>query len=148
MVLDSLANADRYAAMHKGFDVAFAFLRNAKLEELPVGRNELLGDWVYIVVVQGDGKGKEAAKLEAHRKYIDIQYMISGVDAMGWKPTSACAEPAGEFNETKDVILFADAPDAWVDAAPGQFCIFFPEDAHAPMGGEGAMHKIVVKIAV
>ena len=148
MILDTLANADRYIHVHKGFDVAFAFLRNANLAELPAGRNELLGDWVFVVVVEGDGRGKDGAKLEAHRKYIDIQYMVSGVDAMGWKPTAACTRPEGEFDEAKDVVLFADDAEAWVDVHPGAFAIFFPEDAHAPMAGEGAMRKVVVKIAV
>ena len=148
MVLDTLANASRYIPVHKGFDVAFAFLRNANLAELPAGRNELLGDWVFVVVVEGDGKGKEGAKLEAHRKYIDIQYMVSGVDAMGWKSLSACTQPESDFDEAKDCVLFTDPADAWADVAPGQFAIFFPEDAHAPMAGEGAMRKVVVKIAV
>jgi biofilm protein TabA len=148
MILDTLAHADRYASTHKGFDVAFAFLRNSDLTALPTGRNELLGDWVYVMVIEGEGKGKDGAKLEAHRKYVDIQYMVSGTDAMGWKPIAACAQPESEFNEAKDCVLFTDPVDTWVDVAPGQFAIFFPEDAHAPMAGEGAMRKIVVKIAV
>ena len=148
MIVDALANADRYLSVHKGFDAAFAFLRHANLAELAPGRHELAGDWVYVMVIQGDGKGKEVAKLEAHRRYVDIQYVISGVDAMGWKPTADCTQPDSEFNETKDAVLFSDAPTAWVDVNPGEYAIFFPEDAHAPMGGQGELHKIVVKVAV
>ncbi len=148
MILDRLENASRYLPVLKGLDAAFAFLSQANLAELAPGRHDLAPDWVHAMVIRGEGNGTAGAKLEAHRKYLDIQYVVEGTDLIGWKTTAHCTQPEGEFDEEKDFILYTDPPDAWVALAPGTYAILFPEDAHAPMAGEGPLHKIVVKVRV
>jgi YhcH/YjgK/YiaL family protein len=66
---------------------------------------------------------------------------------MGWKPTAECVRPQAEYNADKDIRFFDDAPLSWVTAQAGTFCLFFPEDAHAPLVSDGAIHKVVLKIA-
>ncbi len=147
MILDILENADRYAALNRGFAQAFAFLRQGKLKELPVGRYEIDGDRVFAVVARESGRRKEDARLEAHEKYIDIQLVLAGTDTMGWKPRSLCIQPAGAYDEKADIQFFADYPDAWLSAESGAFAIFYPDDAHMPLISTGQIHKVVVKIA-
>jgi len=53
-----------------------------------------------------------------------------------------------EFDNEKDLRFFDDEPETWVSMPPNTFTIFFPQDAHAPLGGKGDLHKIIVKIAV
>ena len=48
----------------------------------------------------------------------------------------------GEYNPEKDVRYFHDAADTYFQLTDGQFAIFFPEDVHAPMIGEGVIRKI------
>ena len=67
---------------------------------------------------------------------------------MGWKPRSACTQPKGDYNEEKDVLFYADAPDTFFHLQAGQFTIFFPEDVHAPMIGTGKIRKLVIKVPV
>jgi biofilm protein TabA len=148
MVLDTLAASNRYAGMHPGFARAFEFLSAADLAALAPGRHEIDGDRLYVLIDRRDGRGDEGAQLEAHRRYIDIQYTIDGDERIGWMPLARCTAPDAPFNETKDVVLFADRPTTWVAVPPGSFAIFFPHDAHAPLAGHGLLKKAVVKIAV
>ncbi len=84
--------------------------------------------------------------MEAHRKYIDIQFTAAGKDVIGWKNKAACASPAGGYDSPQDVEFFKDKPEQWITVEGKLFAVFFPEDAHAPVCGEGAMRKIVVKV--
>ena len=148
MVLDVLDHAQRYAALHPAFTRAFAFLASVDLDALPSGRNEIDGDRLFVILDRKDGRGHDGARLEAHRRYIDIQYTVSGGEEIGWAPLASCAAPDGGFDETKDIGFFRDAPSAWLRVPSGSFAIFFPEDAHAPLAGHGALVKAIMKIAV
>src|SRR3954469_992236 len=64
-----------------------------------------------------------------------------------WMPLDECRQAAGAFDPPKDLQLFSDSPRAWVAGPPGHFTIFFPEDAHAPLGGRGRLKKAIVKVA-
>ena len=86
--------------------------------------------------------------MEVHKKYIDIQLGIAGLNEFGWRPLSDCSQWSKPFNDADDVGFFADAPDLWVTVKPEQFAVFFPEDAHTPKGGSGPLQKIVVKVPV
>lgn len=146
--MDELAQAYLYAGMHPGFAPAFAFLRRADLAELPVDRYEIDGEQVYAMVSRLSTRGREGTELEAHRRYIDMHYLIAGREELGWKSTPTCTDRRGEFNEDNDVEMFGDAPDTWFALNPGQLAIFYPADAHIPLVGAGELHKVVVKVAV
>ena len=148
MILDRIDNADRYAALHPAFAKAFDFLRRADLASLPTGKHEIDGSRIYALIETKPGRGRDGAKMEAHRKYIDIQFAIAGTDDMGWKSTGQCRLMQGEFDAEKDRAFYSDPPDAWIALPPGTFAVFFPEDAHAPLAGAGELHKAVVKVAV
>ena len=148
MVLDALARGERYAALHPAFARAFAFLASTDLAALPTGRNDIDGDAMFVILDRQEGRGRDRARLEAHRRYIDIQYTIDGDEMIGWMPLARCTAPDGAFDETKDVGFFADRPSTWVSVPRGSFTIFFPHDAHAPLAGRGLQKKAVVKIAV
>ncbi len=146
MILDDIANAQRYVGLHRGFAKAFAFLQRKDLAALPDGRHEVDGREVYAIVYRGENRGHQQAKLEVHKKYIDIQFCLAGTEEIGWKPTAQCHEGEG-FDEAKDMGLFTDEPVCWFGLQSGTFSIFFPADAHAPMAGSGPLHKIIVKVA-
>jgi YhcH/YjgK/YiaL family protein len=96
------------------------------------------------------GKTREAARLECHRKYIDIQLVLEGDEEMGWKPLADCLNPVSDYSAEKDIQFFHDAPASWVAVPPEHFTIFFPEDAHAPLVARqgGMIRKVIFKIAV
>ncbi len=148
LIIDQLENAGTYFEMHPLFEKAFAFLNRSDLAELPTGRHEIEGDRLFGIVSRGPGKSRTEATLEAHRKYIDIQYIIEGIDEMGWKPTVACMYSDVTYNPDDDIEFFKDNPQIWIKVPAGSFAIFFPKDAHAPMVSSGEIHKVVLKVAV
>lgn len=148
MVLDTFESAERYAALHRGFAKAFRYLGETDLHALPAGRTDIDGDDMFVIIDRKDGRGHDGARLEAHRRYIDIQYTIHGDEEIGWSPLAACVSPAGAFDVTRDIIFFDDIPCSWLRVPRGSFAIFFAEDAHAPLAGSGALAKAIVKIAV
>ncbi|HEY8118134.1 MAG TPA: YhcH/YjgK/YiaL family protein [Methylophilaceae bacterium] len=148
MILDTLANADRYSNLHTLFLRAFEFLRSTDLVKLAPGRHLIQGERLFAIVEAVPGRSRAEAKLECHRRYIDIQFVLEGVDEMGWKPLADCHQPIDDYSEKNDIQFFDDAPDSWIATPPGAFCIFFPQDAHAPLVSTGNIHKVVLKIAV
>ncbi|HAS53402.1 MAG: hypothetical protein A2X56_10680 [Nitrospirae bacterium GWC2_57_13] len=148
MILDIFENAGHYLGLHHGFRKAFEFLKRPDLASLEPGRHEIDGERVIARVAKGPGRKKQEGKLERHEKFIDIQYVLSGTDEMGWKPGSACKSPAGPYDPKEDIQFFTDEPDAWVQVHAGAFIVFFPDDAHLPLISGGEIHKIVVKVAI
>jgi YhcH/YjgK/YiaL family protein len=148
MILSTLADADRFLALHPLFAPAFAFLRSSDLNSLQPGKYPVQGEQLFAIVEACGGRTRAEAKLECHRCYIDIQLVLEGVDEMGWKPVAECVDPATDYDEARDIRFFNDAPSSWVATPPGVFCIFFPEDAHAPLVSAGMIRKVVMKIAV
>ena len=149
MVLDKLANAQRYYTLHPLFEKAFAYLRDTDLATEPTGVHEIEGKKLFAIVSEGAGVSEQEYKLEVHRKYIDIQYVISGTDRMGWKDLAQCDEPNDPYNEDRDAAFFPDKTNSWFYVPAGSFTIFYPDDAHAAMvTGEDVVRKVVLKIAV
>lgn len=148
MILDRLQNASRYSHTHRGFETAFEFLRSPGLAKLEPGRHVVDGDRVFVMISADPGRGRSGARLEIHRRYIDIQVVLSGNEEIGWKPTTECRQPDGEFDAARDLGFFRDQSDLWLPMPIGTFAVFFPEDAHAPLGGTGPLRKAVAKILV
>lgn len=147
MILDSLSNAAKYTGLKIGLSEAFGFLDQPGLAELPEGNHEIAGDRVYAIIAREEGRTVEDGKLEAHRKYIDIQYVISGDESMGWKNREGLVNSM-DYDEERDLEFFEENPDSIVCVPPGSFAIFLPTDAHLPLIGKGQIHKVVVKVAV
>lgn len=147
MILSSLAQSARYTALHPLFQRAFDYIRDTDLYALVPGRYNIVGEDLIAIVEHVFGRTREMARLEAHRRYIDIQLVLEGDEAMGWKPLVDCHNPVSDYSAEKDIQFFHDAPASWIAVPPDHFCIFFPEDAHAPLVGEGSLRKVIFKIA-
>jgi len=148
MILDALKNSNRYVALHPDFAAAFDFLKRPDIATLPTGRCAVLEKRVFAIVGRDEGKGREKARLEAHLKYIDIQHVVSGDEWIGWRDLKTCRETGLGYSAEKEIEFYTAAPETWFQVPAGSFAIFFPEDAHAPLAGDGAIHKVVMKVAV
>ena len=149
MIIDTLQNAPKYFSAHPLFAQAFKYVRDTDLANAADGKSDI-AEGLKAIVSNSPGKTKEAscAKFECHNKNIDIQLCINGLETIGWKPREKCLTPNGEYNAEKDVQFYNDAPDTFFQLTDGQFAIFFPEDVHAPMIGEGAIKKLVIKVRI
>lgn len=148
MIYDTLDNAEKYCALHPGFKAAFDFLKDTDFEVLETGPAQLDGERLTINVIEDICRPEHEVNLEIHRKYIDIQYMVSGQERFSWRSTRECSQVEAAFDEQSDFGLFCDEPTGWFPLMEGCFVVFFPDDAHGPMCGTGEVRKIVVKVAV
>lgn len=148
MILDSLTNLNAYEAVNPHFAKAIEFIKGNDLSKLPLGRNEICGDLVFANVMEVHSKSKEEARIEIHRRYIDIQIPVSGDEVMGYTPL--CELPAPDYIESDDAALYPAGLAArdYFNVKNDQFVIFFPQDGHAPAITPVPVKKVVVKVAV
>ncbi len=148
MIVATLAEASKYFSCSPGLAQGFEFLRRSDLTELDNGRHAIDGDRVFAIIARELGRGKVDSPLEYHRRYLDIQYVVSGTEIIGWQSASRCRHADALFDADRDLGFFRDRPATWCVLQPGDFAIFFPADAHAPLAGSGPVHKVVVKVAI
>ena len=150
MIIDSLTNAAKYFCVNPHFKKAFEYIQFQNLETLEPGTYVIEENILKAIVSDKPGKNREESlnKFECHNKFIDIQLCIKGNEEIGWKPRHACSQIKNEYSAEKDVTFYSDAPDMFFQLTDGQFAIFFPEDVHAPMIGEGNIKKMVIKVAL
>ncbi len=149
MILDSLKNRARYEALHPRFKEVFDYIESHDLLAMECGRYDIDGDNIFVNVQELDLRPTSEARLELHRKYIDIQVVLNdAVELFGWSEKKDCLKPEAEFDDQKDVQFFTDVPQCFYSVVKGQFSILYPEDGHAPMLGEGRVKKCIFKIAL
>jgi YhcH/YjgK/YiaL family protein len=127
---------------------AMDYIKSHDLNNLPAGHHQIEGEDLYVNIVDSQMKTQGQARYEVHNKYIDIQIPLSKGETFGVKPRSECKEPSGEFDEVKDIMFFKDPVDQTVNVAAGEIIVFAPDTAHAPLIGEGTIHKAIFKVKV
>lgn len=149
MIIDTINNSSRYDTVHPLFARAFEFIKQTDLANAPDGKSDI-AEGLKAIFSNKTGVTAEAsvAKFECHNKHIDIQLCIKGNETIGWKPWEKCVVENGGYNPEKDVQLYTEQPDMYFQLTNGQFAIFFPEDVHAPMIGDGEIKKLVIKVKI
>jgi YhcH/YjgK/YiaL family protein len=149
MIIDHIKNASTYKGLTGGIQKALDYLARTDFSALAPGRYDIEGDRVYALVQHYNTRPREKGLWEAHRRYIDVQFVSNGLESMGYAPldTMTVTQP---YAADKDCVLFSGNGD-FVTATSGTFVIFFPQDVHMPCLACGApqpMLKVVVKVAV
>ena len=146
MILDSIKNAERYYALNPLIKSVFDYLRSTDVRALEDGRHDIDGDNLFVNVSTLELRPLDAAHLEAHNRYIDIQVVVEGEEHFGWSERKSCTKPEGRFDEERDIIFYSDTPQTYYKVREEQFTILYPEDAHAPMLGKGMVKKLIFKV--
>ncbi len=151
MIFDKIENHKNYRGINKGIDAAFDYLLTTDLDSLETGKHLFEDERIFAVCMKYETKDESLAKNEAHKKYIDIQYIVSGAEKMIVSGLEGL-EIIEEYDEETDVMFFENKNDCEFIAKSGHFAVFFPEDGHAPTlnidGKTSSNKKIVVKIPV
>ncbi len=148
MILDTLENYQLYSTINERIAKGFAFLRNTDLDAIPSGKHDIEGDTIFALVQEYPTKPLNECKLESHKKYIDIQYMIRGEEFMG--VTTKNNQVVIEQNPERD-YTFYEGETSLVRVGQGMFTIFFPDDIHQPcVQTESAaeVKKVVIKVLI
>lgn len=147
MILDRLENWNRYPPLHRHLAMAFHYLLATDLTAMAPGRYPLAGEELFAIVNQYETKKISSCPLEGHRKYIDLQYMVEGMEWIGYAPLHG--QPVSAAPEPEEDCFYYDGESSLFRLAAGMFAIFYPADLHRPCIGEGtAVKKVVIKIAV
>lgn len=147
MVIGSLENTVRIETLHPLFRQLFDYVRTHDLRLQPTGRLSLEGEDLYINVDDAVLKSAQEQKLEVHRSYVDVHFPLNGVERIGWSERSALhIESEAPFDAERDFALYSCPASVYFDLHPGEFCIMYPEDAHAPIIGRGRLRKAIAKV--
>lgn len=148
MILDTLENYQLYSTINERIAKGFAFLRNTDLDAIPSGKHDIEGDTIFALVQEYQTKPLAECKLESHKKYIDIQYVIRGEEFIG--VTTKNNQKILKQDEYKD-YTFYEGTTSLVRVSKGMFTIFFPDDLHQPcVQTESAaeVKKVVIKVLI
>ena len=149
MIKDYLKNAKIYYNLSEKLKKGFEWLEKNDLEKLADGKYEIDGNEIYASIQTYETKND--ANYEAHRSYIDIQYMIEGAEKIGVTDLTNC-NTCIEYDKEKDLEFFnINCTEEYLELLKGQFMIFFPSDAHKPsitLNKKETVKKVVVKVAI
>jgi len=150
MVIDKLSEINKYAGLHPRFEKAIDYIVTSSFLNMEPGTVLVDGEDIKAIIMEGNCVPKEEslAGFECHNTYIDIQIIIKGKETVGWRARTSCSMPKADYSIEKDVLFYADVPTLFFELQAGMFSIYFPEDVHAPMIGEGPIKKVVMKVRV
>lgn len=148
MIVDNLKNTEVYETLHPLFKQAFEYIKSTDFAKADIGKTELQGKDLFVMVSDSTLKDVKDAKPEVHDKYIDIQLPISMSETFGWIDRAELNNEAAPFNTEKDIQFYNNEPTSYVTVSPGKFIILYPQDGHAPCIGSGTVRKVVVKVKI
>src|SRR5205085_4696393 len=102
MIVDRLGNASMYFGLGERLATALRYLQSTDLDAIQPGRYEVDGSRLFVLVQQYDTKPKEKGFWEAHRNYIDVQYVHQGVELIGYANLEYLK--AGEYDPARDFV--------------------------------------------
>jgi YhcH/YjgK/YiaL family protein len=147
MIIDSINNYKNYENLGIKILLALDHISTTDFDSKEPGRYDIDGDNLFVMVNDYQTKNSDESEFEAHRKYIDVQYIAKGTEWIGYAPLAGQTVTT-EYNDDRDVVFFEGEP-SFVKLDKGMFAIFFPEDLHMPGTGEGDhVRKVVVKVRI
>lgn len=151
MLKQQAANREFYQFLNEDFKAAFDFLKGRELDKLEAGRYDI-NERVFAIVQIYQTEPKSQVKWEAHKKYFDIQYVVSGKEKFLIIQKSKLNETV-PYDDAKDIAFFGETMDSAdsVILLPGDLVIVGPEEAHKPrcmIKESQSVKKIIVKVPV
>jgi YhcH/YjgK/YiaL family protein len=150
MIIDTLQNASLYHNLGPAFIKAFEYLASTDFSKVVKGKYEIDSTRIFAIVNEYDTVAAFSEQMEAHRKHIDVQYIVSGEELIGhdWLRQQT---PSKAYDEAADYMLFGEKPSFFSRLEQGMFAIFFPTDLHMPnimVNGASPVKKVVIKINI
>jgi len=147
MIFDEIKNIKEYKNLHPRFEKAFEFILSADINNMINGKHQIDGENIYASV--NEYMTKAEGYLEAHKKYIDIQFIAKGTEKIGFVQLNDQAVKDA-YNEDKDIAFYYGDCE-YITLQPGHFAVFFPVDLHKPAisaDNPVEVKKIVIKVRV
>lgn len=149
MILLKLTDSSRIEGLHPLFKTLFDFVKTHDLSKVEASRIELAGNDLFINVADATLMKKEVQKLEVHKEYIDVHFPLSGTEVFGWRAIDNIGKDSeAPFDCENDFALYNAPASTYLEIHPGECVIVYPEDAHAPIIGEGKLRKLIAKVRI
>ena len=150
MLLDQLDSAGLYGALGQRIAEALAILNDESIYTASAGKHEVDGKNLFYIVQEYETQPVEEGQLEIHRKYMDIQFVVSGTECIGYAPLEGLTETMA-YDGENDAALYKFEPlMSKLILKQGSFAIFWPNEPHMPGRRIGdtaqKVKKIVVKV--
>lgn len=148
MVLDKIENYKLYEKISERLALGFKFLKETDLSQIESGKYTIEGENIFALVQEYNTKSRAEGKPESHFKYIDIQYIISGIECIGF---TSLTDQIHVYKNLENDIAFYECNSTLLTLSEGMFAVFFPNDVHMPgiQSGEIAkVRKVVVKVLI
>lgn len=149
MIVDKIENRNLYSAISSDIQKALDYLAETDFSEIEDGKYEIDGENIFALVSSYKSKDLSQGKPESHRNHIDIQFVYSGEEFIGYAPL-ADQKIVEQYNDTND-ITFYDCDQSLCLIQKNMFAIFFPTDIHMPgirVNNSVLVKKVVVKVKV
>jgi YhcH/YjgK/YiaL family protein len=149
MIYDSSKSPNVTMDVSARISTALNYLRKTDFSKLEPGKYPIEGTEIFALVQQYETKEKVDGKWEAHKKYIDIQYVADGEKLIGYADVKRMSEQQ-EYNPEKDIQFF-NGEGSFIKVGKGEFMILYPEDVHMPEVKSSVkqnVRKVVVKVLV
>jgi YhcH/YjgK/YiaL family protein len=146
MIVDRLENMQKYQPLGRRISVALAYLQATDFSQVEIGEHPIEGKDIFAIVNDYALNSETEGQLEAHREYIDIQFLAQGGESIGYVPYRE-QQMISAYSAEDDCACYAGT-SSLIRLEQGMFAIFFPEDLHMPGIGDPdeKVRKVVVKI--
>lgn len=150
MIFDKVENMPFYFDGDEDFKKVLKAYNDFSQAPFESGRIDITPEKSWCNVSKYEAKACDSLKLEAHKKFIDVQLMFDGGEKIGWAPVSECTVTQS-YDENGDIAFMTSDDAQFIELKKGYFAVFFPQDAHAPCLADSKntfSHKLVFKVAV
>ena len=147
MIVDTLERAYLYKGLHTKFQQAFTYLETTDFSAVEKGKYTIDGDEIFAIVNEFETRDKSECEVEAHKKHIDIQYIVKGTELFGYAPLTG-QKAVIDYNEKNDVSFYEEEV-SYLKLEAGMFIMFYPTDLHQSEVRQFepvTVKKVVVKI--
>ena len=130
MVTDRIDHKFLYKDLGNGIAKALDYLANTDFKDILPGKYSLVEDELFALVNEYTTKHRNECQPEAHQQFIDVQYIVSGIELFGYAPLTNQL-PVTHYDEANDVTFFNETM-SFLELKAGMFIIFYPTDIHQP----------------
>ncbi|OBR91911.1 toxin-antitoxin biofilm protein TabA [Clostridium ragsdalei P11] len=149
MIIGEVKNVKRYFDKDEGINKAFEFLKDIDLDNLEIGKHLIDGDKVFALVQSYDTRAESECKFESHKRYIDIQVILDGIEKIEWSPIDKLNLVEDDFSKNDKAFYKENSTSSELILHSGNFVVFYPEDGHRAciqVNTPSHVKKVVLKV--
>lgn len=151
MIFSSIYAKEDITKYPQAIQTAIEYLKSNDFVTMEPGVYEVQGKEIYAQVFDTETGALETKRPEVHRRFLDVQFLASGKERIGFTPDTGKYE-IDEYIEERDLIFYKEVEnEGIIEVTPGCYSVFFPEDVHRPgveAGEAMTIRKVVVKVSI